>query len=141
VQTDLLRVANLLWLNDAVTAAEKLTKDYAQRRIGQPIGGPDVFRPWLIGRAGAAAEGTVAAACTPEGIVIRSGAGEDVSLTHAASLADYGTRVLLRALAADIAVHGQPARRGVADALGTQEIRLGLAWYQVEGGRWRGMGR
>jgi hypothetical protein len=105
-------------------------------QTGALQGGPDVFRPWLIGRAGAAAEGTLAAACAPVGMVVPVDTGEDASLRHAAALADYGARALLRALSADIASHSRPSRAGVAVALAQGAIAPDLIWYRVANGQW-----
>ncbi|MCX6033296.1 MAG: ABC transporter substrate-binding protein [Chloroflexi bacterium] len=134
-----IRVVNTLSVaDDATMAANELIRSYAQNQTGALAGGPDLFRPWLIGRAGAAAEGTLAAACAPAGMAVPGGAGQgaDASLAHAAALADYGTRVLLQAVAADIVAHGQPSRAGVAAALSQQPMTSEVIWYRVQNGQW-----
>ncbi len=131
-----LRVGIALWVDyTAASASQDLTRGYASGASPALVGGPDLFRPWLIGRAGSAADGTVAAACAPVGMMA-PGEGEDASLAHPAALADFGARVLLRAIAADIAAHGGPARQGVAATLSREPIEPGLAWYRVENGKW-----
>ncbi len=133
---DRLRVGILLQPGlTAETASMRLARGYATEVGSALAGGPDLFRPWLIQRAGSAAEGVIAAACAPAGMAA-PGAGEDASLAHAAALAEFGARALLRAIETDIAAHGQPTRAGTADALSQQAIEPGLAWYRVESGKW-----
>lgn len=135
-QKGALPVANLFLPDtDAAAAADDLTDDYATGDRRAWVGGPDVFRPWLITRAGAASEGTRALACAPEGMPPPT-PGDDTSLAHAAALADFGARVLLEAFAADIAAHGRPTQQGVTDALAAQPFSTGLVWYRIEDGKW-----
>ncbi len=134
-----IRTVNALsTINDAATVANELTRRDAGNQTAALVGGPDLFRPWLIGRAGSAAEGTIAAACAPAGMAaaVVAGQGADASLSHAASLADYGVHALLQALAADIATRGRPSRAGVAAALAQGAITPGLVWYRVANGQW-----
>jgi hypothetical protein len=132
-QLEVARQVNALapFSGDAASAADVL----GQRSVSL-VGGPDVFRPWLIQRAGSAAEGVRASACAPEGMGLDDLSEGDASLGHAAELADFGTHVLLEALAADIAAHGRPTRPGVTAALSQKPPAPGLAWYGVERGKW-----
>ncbi len=132
-----LRVANTLSsISRIVNTPQQLVGRYAQGERGLWVGGPELFRPWVISQGGVAAEGLWVAACAPEGLERGSGAADDLSLTHAAALAGYGTRVVLDALAADIAAHGRPSRAGTATALAQQAVMPGVVWFQVAHGRW-----
>ncbi len=131
-------VAYRRYMGDAVTASDELIRRHTSGERGALVGGPDLLRPWLIGRAGPAAEGSQAAACLPDGMSLSRAAGEgsDASLAHQAALADYGTQAILAALSTDIAAHGRPTRSGVAAALSQRPIVSGAAWYRVENGEW-----
>ncbi len=110
---------------DALAAAEVLAG-----HSGGLVVGPDALRPWLIQHAGAAAEATVAAACSLAGLPAAPGGLPEASLARAA------TETLLRALAADIRDHGRPSRQGVMATLAQQNIRPELRWYQMRNGVW-----
>jgi hypothetical protein len=125
-------VAVRVHTGDAAAAADDLVRWRAEGWGGVLLGSPDLVRPWLVQRAGAAAEGTRAIVCVLSGMQEDGGDG---------ALAEAGTRLLLQALADDIAAHGRPTREGVAAALARQPIQLTLAWYQVEGGSWSWQGR
>ncbi len=120
-----------VYAGDAAAAAGDLVRWRAAGWDGVLVGGPDLARPWLIARAGAAAEGTRAAVCWP--VTGTMGAGE---LSPAARLAGVGAGALSEALAADISAHGRPTRAGVSVALAQRPLQSGLTWYRVEDGRW-----
>ncbi len=116
---------------DAVLAADELAARRAGGWQGVMLAGPDVLRSWFVQRAGSAAEGTRAVACSLAGsIVPASGEAPEVSLAGAA------TRVLLQALSADIQAHGRPSRPGVAAALSQQTIAPDLVWYRMVDAEW-----
>jgi len=137
------RAANVLnpYTEDAAAAADELSHRYAMGDQRALVGGPDLFRPWLIARAGVTAEGTMAAVCWPDGFSLPEDAGEaaDASLAYAAAFADYGTQLILRGVSTDVAAHGEPTRAGVAAALAAQPITTGLTWYAVQNGKWAPM--
>ncbi len=91
--------------------------------------------------AGPAAEGTKALACAlaeepPAGFVATYQARTGAAPGPDALLAYAGARVILQALARDVAAHGRPARAGVMAALGAHPVESRLVWYRVENGRW-----
>jgi hypothetical protein len=114
---------------DAAAGAEQLLRLRNAGSAAVLAGGPDLLQPWLIDRAGAAAEGTWAAAC------VLSGAGGAVAPPQAA-LARAAANALIAALSADVRAHGRPTRAGVGEALAHTAIQPDLRWYRVEGGRW-----
>jgi len=124
---------------DAASAADELLRLAAAGWQGTLIGGPDVARPWFIGRAGRAAEGTRAIVCRVEGTRPEGAApGEhDVTPALAASLASAAARAVLGAAAQEIAGRGRPTRAGIAARLSAQPLAVGWDWVQVENGRWR----
>ena len=120
-----------VYAGDAAVAADDLVRWRMEGWEGMLVGGPDLARPWLIDRAGGAAERTRAAVC-----VATAGPAGESELSPTARLARAGTQVLMDALAADIAAHGRPTRAGVNTALAQRPFQGGLTWYQVEVGRW-----
>jgi hypothetical protein len=116
----------------AEAAAEELLARRAEGWDGALIGGPDVLKPWFIGRAGEASEGTAAAACA------LPGAPPDGALPEA-GLARGGTEIILEAIASVVRQGGLPERASVAAALTTVEIAPSLTWYEVRGGAWRAL--
>lgn len=112
---------------DALAAADVLI----QQR-GAVVVGPDALRPWFIQRAGAAGEGTVAAACSLAGASPVVGA--DLPEAH---LARAAADALMQALAADIRTHGHPSRQGLIETLPRQEVKPVLRWYWVQNRSWQ----
>jgi ABC-type branched-subunit amino acid transport system substrate-binding protein len=135
----------ILYSGDAAAAAGDLLGWRAQGWNGTLLGGPDLAQPWLAGRAGAAAEGTLALACTP-------GQGSAPGMTEAATaryraatgsppgpralLAYWGAHRLVEALAQDIREHGRPSRSGVAQTLAAQHAPAGVTWLELRAGGW-----
>lgn len=116
---------------DAALAADELAARRAGGWQGVMLAGPDVLRSWFIQRAGVAAEGARAVACSLGGSSApAAGDAPEVSLAGAA------TRALLQVLAVDIQAHGRPSRAGVAAALSQQTLAPELVWYQVVDAEW-----
>ena len=124
---------------DAASAADELLRLAAAGWQGTLIGGPDVARPWFIGRAGRAAEGTRAIVCRVEGARPEGATPDDGDVTPAlaASLARAAARAVLGAAAQEIAGRSRPTREGIAARLSAQPLAIGWDWVQVENGRWR----
>jgi len=120
----------VIYAGNAASAADDLIHWRAAGWQGVLLGGPDLVRPWLVERAGDAAEGVRAVVCVPAGVQGQENSGPD------AILADAGARAILQALAEDIAAHGRPTRGGVAAALSGQPITPGLVWYRVRDSAW-----
>jgi ABC-type branched-subunit amino acid transport system substrate-binding protein len=130
-----------VYAGSAEAAADDLAHWRALGWRGALLGGPDVARSWLIGRAGMAVEGVEAATCVLPGEVPASlGAGYQSGAGTApateAALAYAGTRLLLQALSQDIRANRQSSRAGTAAALAGLPFSPGLQWLRVQGGRW-----
>lgn len=116
---------------DAALAADELAARRARGWRGVMLAGPDVLRSWFIQRAGVAAEGARAVACS-----LGSSSAPAAGDAPEVSLAGAATRALLQALAVDIQAHGRPSRAGVAAALSQQTLAPELVWYQVVDAEW-----
>ncbi len=130
-----------LYSGDAAQAADDLLAWRAAGWQGILVGGPDLARPWLAGRAGSAAEGSQAAVCSPGSApsaafsaAYRTAAGGEAG--PEARLAYAAAHAALDAVAADIHSHGRPTRSGVAAALAAQHLSAGLVWLRMAGGQW-----
>ena len=117
---------------DAAAGASDLLRWRAAGWTGTLVGGPDLFRPWLIDRAAEAAEDTLAAGCTPPRGLPESLASSPPTIR----LAQAGARLLLDALVASGDAHGHPTRQGIAEILSAAEIQTGLTWFRVDDGQW-----
>ena len=122
----------VLFTGDAAAAADELAARRAQGWRGALIGGPDMARDWFIQRAAAVADGARALVCVPPDAADARTEGE----VPQAALAGAGARLLMQALAGDIAAHGRPSRAGVAAMLAGTRFEPSMAWYQVSNGRW-----
>ncbi len=58
-----------------------------------------------------------------------------------AALAYYGARLLLQAMAMDIAQQGRPTRAGVSAALARESVPTRVLTLELEGGKWVPMPR
>jgi hypothetical protein len=131
----------VLYTGDAAGAADQVLRWHAAGWQGTLIGGPDLARPWFVGRAGPAGDGTLALACAPgestpvgfdEAYRAQAGSlpGPDARLAYA------GARRLLQAVAADIKAHGRPSRAGTGAALGARPGQARSTWLVVRNGQW-----
>ncbi len=129
----------VLYTGDAAAAADDLIRWRTRGWQGALLGGPELARPWLVGRAGKAAEGVSAVVCSSPGeashLADETQVG-DLSLDSESRLARMGTQALLRAIARDAAAHGVPTRSGVRDELSRETLGGSLAWLHVSDGRW-----
>ncbi len=119
------------WPGGAAEAADWLATDGGAAFVGALFGGPDLLKPWFVGRAGEMAEATRALACSQGGPV-----RDDATLPEVA-LARAGAERIVRAAAANAQSGHPPTRAGVAAALSAQQFEPGLVWYEVSGGAWR----
>lgn len=125
----------IFYPGDAVAAVEVLLAGRAGGWTGALLGGPDLMRSWLPAQVGPAAEETRALACVLPAAVPPADELPEVALARA------GTAMLVRALAANIQMQAAPARSALAEALAQQVVTSGLAWYQVQDGKWQASGR
>ena len=133
--------ALVLYSGDAASGAEEMARWRAAGWLGAMWGGPDFARSWLIGLAGAAAEGAQAVVCAPSTPVSASFPAAYQAQTGSlpgpeAVLAYSGAQAILQALATDVAAHGRPLRSGLAAALAARPVEPGLVWLRVEQGQW-----
>jgi hypothetical protein len=125
--------APVIYVGDASSAADHLVSWRSSGWQGTLLGGPELARPWLPERSGVAGEGVRAVVCSYPAAPIETG---DVALDNESRLAYAGTRMILRALARDIAARGRPSRPGVGVQLVQELPSANLAWLRVEDGRW-----
>ena len=129
--------ATVLYTGSAAAAADDLVRWRTAGWQGAFLGGPELARPWLVQRAGNAAEGTEAVVCSDASGDTQAG---DPSLDGEAEVARAGTEVLLRAIARDVAAHGVPTRAGVSSQLLNETLARSLGWLLVRDGRWVAVG-
>jgi hypothetical protein len=125
--------STVVFTDDAASAGDDLARWRSLGWQGVLLGGPELARPWLLGRAGSTAEGARAIVCSYPSAIPETG---DAAVDNEARLAYAGTRALLGALARDIAAHGRPGRAGVGAEVAKELPAANLIWLRVENGRW-----
>ena len=138
--------ATVLYTGDAAQGADDLVRWRSSGWRGALLGGPDLAAlpspPWgaLSARAGAAAEGAQAVVCTLPG-ELGSKRGDDASPEALSTLAEQSAKLIIDAIAQDVAIHDRPSRPGVQAALAEHGIRPGLTWIRCVSGAWQAGGQ
>jgi hypothetical protein len=123
--------AQVYWPGDAAEAAAWLVGEQQAGSARLLIGGPDVLKPWFVGRAGEAGEGTRAIACS------LSGSGAVKAELPEVALARGAAERIVHALAASVQAGLGPTREQITVELDAQPFEPTFVWYQVIGGEWQ----
>jgi hypothetical protein len=118
---------------DASGAADALGRWRAAGWEGPFLGGPEMARPWFIGRAGDGSQGARAVVCANANLPMP---GPDASLRAAVGQASAATRSILSGLSQAIDDTGRPTRASVRDSLSPLTVDMDLMWLEVKDQDW-----